>query len=266
MAGDWIKMEAATPDKPEVWQMADDLDIDPDAVVGKLFRVWLWFDQHTENGNAPNVTCSLLDRSVGVKGFCEAMIKAGWMHRDDDHVSLPNFERHNGKTAKNRALTAKRVSRHKRKSNDPGNGEVTRDALPREEKRREEKNEEETNGDDGSSRSNRLPDCPHMEILDLWAEIMPDKRQPSRNLWPGSKRERNLAARWKAGFKIKHDVTGEPLYHDRESGLDWWRRFFSYLRKSGWLMEQHFVDLEWITTKRWFDNILESKYHDQGGS
>ena len=33
MAGDWIKFEIATPDKPEVWEIAESLDIDPDAVI-----------------------------------------------------------------------------------------------------------------------------------------------------------------------------------------------------------------------------------------
>ena len=40
MAGDWIKIEENTPDKPEVHKMASILGIDPDAVVGKLVRVW----------------------------------------------------------------------------------------------------------------------------------------------------------------------------------------------------------------------------------
>jgi hypothetical protein len=42
MAGDWIKFELTTLDKPEVCQIADLADIDPDAVVGKLMRVWGW--------------------------------------------------------------------------------------------------------------------------------------------------------------------------------------------------------------------------------
>ena len=33
MAGDWMKVEVALPDKPEVWAMSQTLDIDPDAVV-----------------------------------------------------------------------------------------------------------------------------------------------------------------------------------------------------------------------------------------
>lgn len=48
MAGDWIKFELTTLDKPEVCQLADLAGIDPDAVVGKLMRVWGWFDQQTE--------------------------------------------------------------------------------------------------------------------------------------------------------------------------------------------------------------------------
>ena len=39
MAGDWLKVEVATPDKPEIWLIAEELQIDPDAVVGKLLRV-----------------------------------------------------------------------------------------------------------------------------------------------------------------------------------------------------------------------------------
>ena len=138
MAGDWLKFDKSTPDKPEVWAMAEILGIDPDAVIGKLLRVWSWFDEQSEEGNAPSVSKMLLDRKVGVTGFCDAMIKCGWMDSIDTGVSLPNFDRHNGKTAKNRALTAKRVAKHKTESNAKGNEKVTSIPLPREEKRREE--------------------------------------------------------------------------------------------------------------------------------
>lgn len=141
MAGDWIKFELATLDKPEVCQIADVADIDLDAVVGKLLRVWGWFDQQTETGNAPSVTKKLLDRLVGVTNFCNHMISVGWLIEADGVISIPNFDRHNGKTAKNRSLTALRVASHK-KANDKGNAASVSDplasALPKEEKRREE--------------------------------------------------------------------------------------------------------------------------------
>jgi hypothetical protein len=144
MSGDWIKIEHWTQDKPEVFVMADALGIDPDAVLGKLVRVWVWADQQTFDGNAVSVTFSLLDRVSGQKGFADALLQSGWLKRVADGVQFVNFDRHNGETAKTRALTAKRVKKHR-----AGNGTVTPKpeacnassvtlALP--EKRREEKN------------------------------------------------------------------------------------------------------------------------------
>src|SRR5690606_21813271 len=115
--------------------------VDADSVVGKLVKVWRWFDAHTEDGNAHGVTYALVDHVSGVTGFGEAMALAGWLVQDGTILRLPNFDRHNGKTAKNRALTAKRVAGHKAKgnavANAKGNAASVSDALPREEKRRE---------------------------------------------------------------------------------------------------------------------------------
>jgi hypothetical protein len=156
MAGNWIKFDTSTSDKPEVWSIATKLEIDPDAVVGKLLRIWAWFDDHSEKGNAPIVTRALLDRRVGVTGFVTAMIEAGWMVEENNALMLPNFERHNGQTAKNRVLTAKRVAEHK-KSNAKGNAESVTGALPKEEKNREEKNtNKQTNGDSDLNPSREL--------------------------------------------------------------------------------------------------------------
>jgi len=157
MAGDWIKFELTTLDKPEVCQIADLADIDPDAVVGKLMRVWGWFDQQTENGNAPSVSKKLLDRLVGVTGFCEHMKSVAWMIEIDGVISLPHFERHNGKTAKNRLLTAKRVANHKA-SNGKGNAANVSGALPKE--------DVEKNKDPLSARESVDPRMPSEMTLD----------------------------------------------------------------------------------------------------
>ena len=136
MAGDWIKIEHVTPDKPEVVRMAQQLDIDQDAVVGKLIRLWIWADQQTTDGNALSVTDSFIDRCTFATGFAQALRDVGWLGGDGSELSLPNFGRHNGKTAKTRALTNKRVS-EKRKRNAASVTEGDQKALP--EKRREEK-------------------------------------------------------------------------------------------------------------------------------
>ena len=184
MAGDWIKMQMSTPDKPEVWAMAEALDLDPDAVVGKLFRVWCWFDQHTENGHAPAVTKKLLDREVNVPDFCLTLIKVGWMTDDGETIALPNFDRHNGKTAKNRALSAERKQRQREKSHD-GVLDESRDdrdnTVTREEKRREEVKEE-------NNRSSA--DAPD-RFADFWdAYPKKVKKQDARKKWKSRKLDR----------------------------------------------------------------------------
>lgn len=137
MAGEWLKFEANTPEKPEVFAITVEMGWDdPDLAVGKLLKVWRWFDQQTIDGNAPNVTLSLLDRISGVSGFAQAMCNVGWLVGTDTGLHLPNFDRHNGKTAKDRCLTAKRVAKHK--TNATGNAPIVTFALPKEEKRREE--------------------------------------------------------------------------------------------------------------------------------
>lgn len=136
MAGDWLKVEASTPDKPEVFEIAMQVGIKPEEAFGRLFLVWRWFDQHTEDGNAANVSYAYLDRISGVEGFAEAMQAVGWLHLESEGAlgcHLPNFDRHNGKTAKTRGLTAKRVATHKLRN---ANAALTQTALPREEKRR----------------------------------------------------------------------------------------------------------------------------------
>jgi len=98
--------------------MADQLDIDPDMVLGKLIRVWIWADQQTYDGNAGSVTSALLDRISSVPGFSKALEKVGWLVKSESGNIFPNFDRHNGKTAKSRALTSIRVKQHRDEKED----------------------------------------------------------------------------------------------------------------------------------------------------
>jgi hypothetical protein len=136
MAGDWIKVQTCTPDKPEVHLIAEQLGIDPDAVTGKLIRIWCWADQQTIDGNAVSVTKTLLDRVACVTGFAQCLLKVGWLVETDSGFQFPNFDRHNGNSAKTRALSAKRTEKH-RKTAPVCNAPSVTTALP--EKRREEK-------------------------------------------------------------------------------------------------------------------------------
>lgn len=151
MAGDWIKMRMDLPEDPAVIGIAQATGLDEDTVVGKLHRVWSWANRQTIDGNARTVTSSWLDRYVGVTGFSQAMVDVGWLTcklGGDDGISLPEFERHNSQSAKQRALTARRMSKMR---NAAG---VT---VPSPEKRRER--EEKSKGETPLQTPFRLPTC-----------------------------------------------------------------------------------------------------------
>jgi hypothetical protein len=214
MSGDWLKMEVGLPEKPEVWQIAGIVGIDADSVVGKLLKVWRWFDAHTEDGNAAGVTYPLVDHVAGVTGFAEAMALCGWLIQNGSVMSVPHFDRHNGKTAKNRALTAKRVAKCKDKGNAVGNGESVTAALPREEKRREKVNTPVVPKGDSdavvSAYNDLLPLCERVSVLN-------------------PKRQKRIAAVVKLARKVCADQ-GWPY-----EALNFWRAYFSECAKDPWM-------------------------------
>jgi len=175
MAGDWIKLQKDTPDKPEVLAIASRMNLDPDAVVGKLVRIWSWFDTHTVDGNAMSVTYSLLDRLAGVTGFAEQMTFVGWLNQDGHVLSLPNFEYHNGETAKKRALGKNRQEKHRSndESNANSNALSVTETLP--EKRREEKSVKE---DKERATIVACPPDVEQQVWDDWKQLRKAKKAP----------------------------------------------------------------------------------------
>lgn len=139
MAGDWIKMRTNLDTDPRVIELAAILNMTELHVIGCLWRLWSWADEHSEDGNALRVTYVTLDRFTCVTGFAHALKKVGWLDGEEGNLCFPNFTDHNGQTAKKRAETNKRVAKH-RNANRVTN--VTQKALP--EKRREEKKKPQT--------------------------------------------------------------------------------------------------------------------------
>jgi hypothetical protein len=106
-------------------------------------RFWLWLDGVTVDGRVDGVTSQDVDGIVDAAGFANALISVGWLqvNEEAESVVIPNFDRHNGETAKARALASKRQSKWRKSRNGvPYTSPSTRPstgALP--EKRREEK-------------------------------------------------------------------------------------------------------------------------------
>lgn len=108
MASEWIKATKGLTEKPEVYGIARALKLDRDTVGMKLLRVWGWADDNTEDGHIDHIDGSAIDEKAGVEGFASAMESMGWLEVEDDGVRFPNFERHNGQSAKRRAQDAER--------------------------------------------------------------------------------------------------------------------------------------------------------------
>lgn len=142
MAGDWIKMRTALANDPAVIAIALDLDKSEFEVVGMLHHLWSWADSQSQDGHIKRVTEKWIDRYVHHTGFAKSMVAAGWLVIEESGITFPNFERHNGESAKKRAEAAERqrISRENKKlgivtdsSQDSCDKSVTR-----EEKRRED--------------------------------------------------------------------------------------------------------------------------------
>lgn len=160
MAGDWIKWVKGLPDKPEVVHLASVLTVTQETAACKLMRFWEWCDEQVPSeavradGSAVIAvspsrgdTVAFLDRLVTLPGFAEALVGVRWLALEGGAVVVPNYDRHNGATAKTRSRNS-RNQRHKRSlaSGGPGHGATDRvtgvspaggdETVTREEKRR----------------------------------------------------------------------------------------------------------------------------------
>lgn len=98
------------------------------------------------------------------------------------------------------------------------------------------------------------PPCPHEEIISLFHEILPEL--PRVRIWKGANRQW-LQARWREDPKRQN--------------LEWWEKFFRYIRESDFLMgraspsssdrDPFRARLRWIVKESNFIKIYEGDYH-----
>lgn len=140
MAGDWIKWLKGLTRKSEVLQIARLLKRDRHEIAGRLMVLWEWADNETEDGHVPGGTAEFVDEHVGVSGFFGALETAGWARSTDQGISLVNWSRHNGESAKKRARDANAAAkcRGKPKAVSKTSASHADETMTREEKRREE--------------------------------------------------------------------------------------------------------------------------------
>lgn len=108
MAGDWIKMRADLFTHPKVVRISSALKADTLRTVGGLMSVWCLFDAHSIDGRLEGYRPETLDDHLRWPGFSAAMIAVRWLEDDCESLVLPEFDTHNGASAKRRAQDADR--------------------------------------------------------------------------------------------------------------------------------------------------------------
>ena len=113
---------------------------------------------------------------------------------------------------------------------------------------------------DPHTRPGEIP-CPHKRIIEVYEAILPEL--PRVRVWR-AQQAADLRARWREKLR-------EGKFSDEESGVDYFRRFFGYVRRSEFLMGRRsgrdgrtFRNcLAWMVKAKNFDGIVDGKYHDQ---
>jgi len=111
-----------------------------------------------------------------------------------------------------------------------------------------------------------IPDCPHGEVLALWAEVLPAMPQHSPEMWRGSRCE-HLRARWRETAVLRK-------WQSKDDGLKFFRKLFAYVGKSPFLTGQtkhtdpakrpFVIELEWLVNPLNWAKVHEGKYHETG--
>lgn len=123
----WIKMRTDLRRHPKVVRMASALSADRYRVIGGLLAVWAVFDEQTEDGFLEGYTPQAMDDEIGWPGFSAAMMGVAWLSfQEQAGLAMPEFEEHNGQSAKRRASETKRKQQERQSENGPQDvGEVS---------------------------------------------------------------------------------------------------------------------------------------------
>ncbi|MBO9679543.1 MAG: hypothetical protein J7556_14975 [Acidovorax sp.] len=116
-----------------------------------------------------------------------------------------------------------------------------------------------------SSSAAKLPDCPHVELIDLFTKHLPTLPQPKPELWSGA-RAKSLASRWKWVLTAKRR-SGQRYAVDRASALDFFDRFFAYVAESDFLTGRNGqwggCDLSWLANETNFAKVMQGNYDNR---
>lgn len=273
MAGDWIKMRSDLFTHPKVVRMASALQADTIRIVGGLMFVWTLFDAHSVDGEIDGYTLEAIDGLVRWPGFADAMTKVHWLVEMGESLVLPEFETHNGASAKRRAQDSDRKKLVRNLS--ASQADVCPQSVRKTsalEKRREEDSTKSSkskalsppagvevttpsvNGHDLAGEIILKPDrkdVPFAKIIELYHAMLPMLPKVEKLT---DKRRGYIRQRWAEDLPT----------------LDAWKNYFADVAKSRFLTGQaqgingrppFMANLEWLCNPSNFTKVAEGNYH-----
>lgn len=142
MSENWIKMRNNLQSHPKVVRMSSALKADRLRIIGGLHAVWCLFDEHSTDGTLSGYDADSIDSLIGFEGFSRALSAVKWLEIHADFVALPEFDEHNGQSAKRRAMETKRKRAERLQDVRTVSASHADKKRTREEEIREEKKEE----------------------------------------------------------------------------------------------------------------------------
>ena len=105
----WIKVEVSTPDKTEMRVIARECHCSRADAFLAFFLFFRFADTQTDDGTLPMLTAADVDDIAGLPGFANAMETVGWLTVTSTGFTVRNWDRHNGQSAKRRAINQARM-------------------------------------------------------------------------------------------------------------------------------------------------------------
>jgi len=109
-----------------------------------------------------------------------------------------------------------------------------------------------------------LPNCPHVELIDLFGQCLAELPQPKPELWDGKNAD-NMRARWKWVLTAKKR-NGQRYASTRDEAVDFFRRFFTYVAGSDFLMGRRgefTCSLQWLMKAANFEKVVQGNYENK---
>ena len=163
---------------------------------------------------------------------------------------------------------------------DENPSETLSEGLPNQEQKQEQEQKQDSSTSDEVDRARRSddpqltlveggrpkawspPDCPHLDVLSLWADVLPSMPQHLPKQWKGARAD-HLRARWR-------ETAEEKRWPDQAAGLAYFRKLFAYVGQSKFLTGRantapgnrpFVIELEWLVNPTNWAKVIEGKYH-----